>query len=140
MTMADHAADAGERFAPDDARYSAVLDRQVNKRFRGSPDYVRAVASTAQVVAAVDEAVRAGRRLVATSGGHCLEGFVSDPDARVIVDLSPMRRIAWDPRRLAVEVEAGATVGETYKTLFERWGVVVPLGEHPAIGIGGHVA
>ncbi len=140
MAMADHAADAGERFAPDDARYSAVLDRQVNKRFRGSPDYVRAVGSTAQVVAAVDEAVRAGRRLVATSGGHCLEGFVSDPDARVIVDLSPMRRIAWDPRRLAVEVEAGATVGETYQTLFERWGVVVPLGEHPAIGIGGHVA
>jgi FAD/FMN-containing dehydrogenase len=136
----DHLPDAGERFAPDDARYRAVLDRQFNKRFRASPEYVRAVGSTAQVVAAVDEAVRTGRRLVATSGGHCLEGFVSDPDVRVIVDLSPMRRIAWDSRRRAVEVEAGATVGETFKTLFERWGVVVPLGEHPGIGIGGHVA
>ena len=132
--------DAGERFAPDDAGYRAVLDRQINKRFRASPEYVRAVRSTAEVVAAVDEAVRTGRRLVATSGGHCLEGFVSDPDARVIVDLSPMRRIAWDPRRRAVEVEAGATVGETFRALFDRWGVVLPLGEYPGIGIGGHIA
>ena len=132
--------DAGERYAPDDARYRAVLDRQINKRFRASPEYVRAVRSTAEVIAAVDEAVRTGRRLVATSGGHCLEGFVSDPDARVIVDLSPMRRIAWDPRRRAVEVEAGATVGETVAALCERWGVVVPLGEYPGIGIGGHIA
>jgi len=24
--------------------------------------------------------------------------------------------------------------------LFERWGVVIPLGEYPGIGMGGHVA
>jgi FAD/FMN-containing dehydrogenase len=40
----------------------------------------------------------------------------------------------------AVAVEAGATVGETFRVLFEEWGVVVPLGEYPEIGIGGHVA
>jgi len=96
MTMADHAADAGERFAPDDARYSAVLDRQVNKRFRGSPDYVRLAGSTGEVVDAVEDAVNEGRRVVATSGGHCLEGFVSDPDVRVVVDLSPMKDVSFD--------------------------------------------
>jgi aclacinomycin oxidase len=74
-----------------------------------------------------------------TSGGHCLEGFVSDPEVRVILDISPMKRIDYDAERRAVAVEAGATVGETFRTLFERWGVVVPLGEYPDIGMGGHV-
>jgi aclacinomycin oxidase len=39
----------------------------------------------------------------------------------------------------AVAVEAGATVGGTFRALFEMWGVVIPLGEYPEIGIGGHV-
>lgn len=38
----------------------------------------------------------------------------------------------------AVAVEAGVTVGETFRALFERWGVVIPLGEYPEIGPGGH--
>ncbi len=42
--------------------------------------------------------------------------------------------------RGAMAVEAGATVGETFRALFETWGVVVPLGEYPEIGMGGHVA
>jgi aclacinomycin oxidase len=128
------------KLGPDDPRYGAVVDKRFNKRFRASPDYVRLVTSTDQVVAAVDEAVREGRRLVVTSGGHCLEGFVSDPDVRVIIDVSPMKRVYYDADMGAVAVEAGATVGETFRALFESWGVVVPLGEHPEIGIGGHVA
>jgi FAD/FMN-containing dehydrogenase len=127
-------------FGPDDPRYRAVIQRQFNRRFRASPDYVRAVGSTPEVIAAVEAAVRERRRLVVTSGGHCLEGFVSDPDVRAILDLSPMRRIAWDAERRAVEVEAGATVGETFHTLHREWGTVIPLGEYPAIGMGGHVA
>jgi hypothetical protein len=51
------------RIGPDDPRYLAVVDRRFNKRFRASPDYVRLVSSTDQVVAAVGEAVREGRRL-----------------------------------------------------------------------------
>ncbi|HMC22386.1 MAG TPA: BBE domain-containing protein, partial [Thermoanaerobaculia bacterium] len=34
---------------------------------------------------------------------------------------------------------AGATVGETFRALFETWGVMIPLGEYPQIGMGGHV-
>ena len=90
-------------------------------------------------VAAVQEAVGEGRRLVVTSGGHCLEGFVSDPDVRVIVDVSPMKRIYHDAEQGAIAVEAGATVGETFRALFEAWGTVIPLGEYPGIGMGGHV-
>ncbi len=127
------------RFAPDDARYRAVVEKRFNKHFRASPDYVRVVESTAQVIAAVQDAVDEGQRLVVTSGGHCLEGLVSDPDVRVIVDVSPMKRIYHDPQMGAVAVEVGATVGETFRTLFERWGTVIPLGEYPGIGMGGHV-
>ena len=116
-----------------------MVDKRFNKRFRASPDYVRLVSSTEQVVAAVQDAVREGRRLVVTSGGHCLEGFVSDPEVRVIIDVSPMKGVYFDAEMRAIAVEAGATVGETFRALFEKWGVVIPLGEYPDIGMGGHV-
>jgi hypothetical protein len=128
------------RIGPEDPRYLAVVDKRFNKRFRAAPDYVRLVSSTDQVVAAVEEAVKEGRRLAVTSGGHCLEGFVANPEVRVILDVSPMKRVYFDADRGAVAVECGATVGETFKALFETWGVVIPLGEHPDIGMGGHVA
>jgi hypothetical protein len=128
-----------ERIGADDPRYRAVLEKQFNKRFRAQPDYVRLAASREEVVAAVEDAVRERHRLVVTSGGHCLEGFVSDPEVRVIVDVSPMKRIYYDAKMRAIAVEGGATVGETFRALFENWGVVVPLGEYPAIGMGGHV-
>ena len=124
---------------PDDPRYRGTVDKRFNKRFRAQPDYVQLVASTDQVVSAVEEAVKEGRRLVVTSGGHCLEGFVSDAEARVIIDISPMKRVYHDAEMRAVAVEAGATVGETFRALFEMWGVVIPLGEYPEIGMGGHV-
>jgi FAD binding domain-containing protein/berberine-like enzyme len=127
------------RIGPDDPRYAAVVDKRFNKRFSASPDYVRLVRSTDQVVSAVEEAASEGRRLAVTSGGHCLEGFVSDPDVRVIIDVSPMKRVYYDAERGAVAVEAGVTVGETFRALFETWGVMIPLGEYPEIGMGGHV-
>jgi FAD binding domain/Berberine and berberine like len=127
------------RIGADGLEYHSILDRRFNKRFSARPDYIRRVSSTNQVVTAVQEAVSEGRRLVVTSGGHCLEGFVSDPNVRVIVDVSPMKRIYYDPERRAVAVEAGATVGETFRALFETWGTVIPLGEYPGIGMGGHV-
>ena len=128
------------KIGPDQPHYGAVVRRQFNKRFTAGPDYVRSASSTQQVVTAVQDAVDEGRRLVATSGGHCLEGFVTDPGVRVIVDTSAMKRIYYDAAHRAVAVEAGATVGETFRALCETWGTVIPLGEYPGIGMGGHVA
>ena len=34
---------------------------------------------------------------------------------------------------------AGETVGEMLRQLYNGWGVVLPVGEHPNIGIGGHI-
>jgi aclacinomycin oxidase len=127
------------RIGPDDARYAVVVDKRFNKRFSAHPDYVVLATSTGEVIAAIEDAVRDGRRLVVTSGGHCLEGFVADPEVRVILDVSPMKRVYYEHEMHAVCVEAGATVGETFKALHERWGTMLPLGEYPAIGMGGHV-
>jgi aclacinomycin oxidase len=138
QAIGDHRTDT-PRIGPDDPRYRAVVEKRFNKRFGASPDYVRLVGSTAQVISAVEAAVREERRLVVTSGGHCLEGFVSDPEVRVVIDVSFMKRVYYDPAMGAVAVEAGATVGETFRALFELWGVVIPLGEYPEIGMGGHV-
>ena len=139
MPHATDAPDASAKIERGDPRYDAVLDKRFNRRFSASPDYVRLADSTEQVRAAIEEAVGEGRRVVVTSGGHCLEGFVSDPDVRVIVDVSPMKRIHHDADRRAIAVEPGATVGEVFRALFERWGTVIPLGEYPGIGMGGHV-
>src|SRR5262245_35659613 len=92
------------RIGPGDPRYLAVVEKRFNKRFRVRPDYVRLAGSTDQVVSAVEEAVREGRRLVVTTGGHCLEGFVSDPEVQVIIDVSPMKRVDYDAERGAVAV------------------------------------
>src|SRR5262245_23941910 len=128
-----------ESFGAQHPQYAAVLNKRFNKRFKARPDYVRLAASTEHVLTAVQEAVNDEQRLVVTSGGHCLEGFVSDPDVRVIIDVSPMKRVYHDPERRAIAVEAGATVGETFQALLENWGTVIPLGEYPGIGMGGHV-
>jgi aclacinomycin oxidase len=128
------------KIGPDDPRYLALLDKRFNKRFTGHPDYVRLAGSTEQVIVAVREAVSEGRRLAVTSGGHCLEGFVSDIAVRVVVDVSRMKRVYYDAQRGAIAIEAGATVGEAFRALSDTWGVVVPLGEFPEIGMGGHVA
>ena len=81
------------RIGPEDPRYLAVVDKRFNKRFSARPDYVRLVRSTDQIESAIGDAVREGQRLVVTSGGHCLEGFVSDPEVRVIINVSPMKRV-----------------------------------------------
>lgn len=131
---------APARIAPDDPRYAILVRRGFNKRYAGKPDYVCLVDSTEQVVEAVRDAVRDDLRIAARSGGHCLEGFVADPAVRVVIDTLPMTDIRYDPEMGAFAVEAGATLGEAYRKLFEGWGVTIPAGESPGIGFGGHVS
>ena len=140
MTEATEHKQSETRIDANDSRYRDVVDKRFNKRFAAAPDYVCLARSTTEVEAALDDAVQSGRRVVVTSGGHCLEGFVSDPTVKVIIDVSPMKRVYYDAKMHAIAVESGATVGETFRALFESWGTVIPLGEYPRIGMGGHVA
>jgi FAD/FMN-containing dehydrogenase len=49
---------------------------------------VHVVATTEQVVAAVAEAVAAGKRVAVRSGGHCFADFVDNADTQVVIDLA----------------------------------------------------
>ena len=130
---------APDNIGPTDPRYAELNRRGFNKRFEGKPDYIRLVGSMQDVINAVQLAVKSGLRLAVRSGGHCLDGFVSDPDVRVVIDMSPMASVAWDPAMKAFAIESGTTLGEVHRKLFLGWGVVLPAGQSPDIGIGGHV-
>ncbi len=124
----------------DDRRYRDLVTRGYNARFEARPESVRLVHTTGQVVAVVNEALRDGKRIAVRSGGHCFEGFVDDPSVRVLVDTSEMKAVHFDHGRKAFAVEVGATLGQLYRTLYLGWGVTVPGGECPKIGVGGHIA
>ncbi|WP_407559961.1 FAD-binding oxidoreductase [Streptomyces sp. 184] len=125
---------------PDDPRYTSLRLRGLNHRHASHPSRIRLVGTTADVVRAVADAVRAGGRVAVRSGGHCFEDFVDRPDTDVVIDMSGMRHVGYDPRRDAFVIEAGATLGEAYRRLFLGWGVTVPGGTCTTVGAGGHVA
>jgi aclacinomycin oxidase len=124
---------------PGDTRYRELVTRGYNRRFTARPESVHLVHTTGQVVRIVTDAVRAGKRIAVRSGGHCFENLVDDAAVRVLVDLSEMNAVYFDPVHRAFAVSAGATLASMYRTLCEGWGVTVPGGECPEIGVGGHI-
>ncbi|WP_256863049.1 FAD-dependent oxidoreductase [Microbispora sp. GKU 823] len=124
---------------PEDPRYESML-RGMNHRFVARPDYVRVTSTTEQVVAAVGEAVAAGKRVTVRSGGHCFEDFTASPDVEVLLDMSEMTDVYFDEERRAFAIEPGATLGHVYRALFKGWGVTIPAGECTEVGVGGHLA
>ncbi|WP_216216085.1 FAD-binding oxidoreductase [Amycolatopsis aidingensis] len=125
---------------PADLQYQDLVRRGNNKRYIGTPDYVRVVGSTEQVVRAVQDAVDSGKRIAVRGGGHCLENFVDDPAIEVVIDLSGMTDVYFDRSCHAFVAEGGAILGEVYRRLFLGWGVTLPSGWCPGVGVGGHVS
>ncbi len=125
---------------PGDARYAQLAGRGYNSRFAATPDEIWLVHNAAQVEKAVDQAISQGQRITVRSGGHCFENLVDDPHFRLLVDLSEMRSVTFDPEMNAFCVQAGARLGEVYQALYEGWGVTVPGGVCPEVGVGGHVS
>ncbi|SCD93777.1 aclacinomycin oxidase [Streptomyces sp. OspMP-M43] len=123
---------------PGDSRYNSLTGGH-NQRFVGRPVSIRVVSTTEQVVAAVEEAVAAGRRIAVRSGGHCFEGFTASPDVQVLLDMSQFDAVHHDPERRAFVVEPGATLGHVYRTLFKNWGVTIPGGACLDVAAGGHI-
>lgn len=123
---------------PGDARYDDLVLRRTSERFFPRPDFFRLPTTTEQVVRAVDDAMRAGKRITVRSGGHCYENFVGD-GAEVIIDLSAMRRVTFDRRRHAFMIEPGATLWDVFERLYLGWGVTIPGGQCGGVAAGGHI-
>lgn len=123
---------------PSDRRYPDLV-WGANRRWVGTPDSVRLVTTADHVVAAVQEAVDGGKQLAVRSGGHCYEDFVTGDGVRLVVDMSCMDEVGYDPGRRAFYIEPGARLGDAYRVLYKGWGVTIPGGTCPTVGAGGHI-
>ncbi|QZQ55728.1 FAD-binding protein [Curtobacterium sp. TC1] len=132
-------APTGAVIAPGDSRYLDMMTGN-NVRFVAKPDYVRLIGSAKDAEAAVRTAVRAGKKVSVRSGGHCFADFVCNPDVEVILDLSTMTDVSYDPEMRAFAVEPGARLLNVYEKLFKGWGVTIPGGICYSVGAGGHIA
>ena len=124
---------------PDKPEYEVWNNRGVNLRYSGKPSEIIPVATTEDLIIALQYAVDKEFRIAIRCGGHCLENFVSNPEIQLIIDISAMKGIRYDETMNAIEVKSGNTLGELYETLDRQWGIVLPCGEHPAVGVGGHI-
>lgn len=133
------ATDTEPIITPDDPRFDYFVHRGRNTRFVGDPDTVWAVRSTDQVRQAVEQAMRDDKRIAVRGGGHGLENLVDDQAAQVLVDMSQLNSVGFDPRYEAFAVGAGALQGAVYPALYLGWGVGMPAGTCPTVGLGGYV-
>lgn len=125
---------------PADAQYEEWNSRGVNLRWKGHPSGIIPIATADELKEALQYAVDHNKRVVVRGGGHCLENFVVDPAVEIVIDISRMKGIRYDEEMNAIEVAAGSTLGEVLETLDDQWGILLPAGQHPAIGIGGHIS
>jgi hypothetical protein len=124
---------------PTNPRYRELVVGH-NQRWVASPDSVHLVGTTNQVCQAVQEAIRTGKQISVRSGGHCYADFTYNSETQLIVDLSLMDQIYYDPQRKAFAIESGAQLGRIYEVLFRGWGVTIPGGVCPNVCMGGHAA
>ena len=101
---------AGELIAPGDERYDEA--RQVwNGAIDRRPALIARCTGADDVAAAVRHAREAGLPIAVRGGGHGVAG-PAVCDEGVVIDLSPMRRIAVDPGARTARAEAGVLWGE----------------------------
>jgi aclacinomycin oxidase len=122
---------------PSDPRFGYLAARGQNRRFSTPPQEIYQVFTSDQVVDVVNHAVQGGRRITVRSGGHCTDGLVDIPQSHAVIDVSRMKSVSWDTAYRAYSVGAGTMLGEAYQSLLLGYGVVIPGGTCPTVGIAG---
>jgi FAD/FMN-containing dehydrogenase len=122
----------------NDERYEA-LSQGFNQRWKATPDCIKLVSSTKDVIEVVTEAVQKGQQISVRSGGHCYENFVCNEKVKVIIDVSQLDQVSYDDARKAYCVGAGATNWQIYTHLYRLYDRVVPAGSCYSVGAGGHI-
>ncbi len=126
-----------------DPRYQSLL-RGHNLRFPESasvaPTRLMICATPAEVKQALQSAVRDGVRPTVRSGGHCYENFTANNPGGVLIDLSLLNLVDFDPSTSEYCVAPGAVLGDVYQSLYKRYGLTLPAGSCYSVGAGGHIS
>ncbi|MEO6502062.1 MAG: FAD-binding protein, partial [Jatrophihabitantaceae bacterium] len=130
---------AGHTITPADPRYAEMRTGN-NQRFVARPEYIKLITSARDAVTALSAAAAAKKKVSLRSGGHCFADFVCNPEVEVILDMSTMTNVFYDPAMRAFAVEPGARLINVYEKLYKGWGVTIPGGICWSVGIGGHIA
>ena len=124
----------GELVTPGDSTYE-----QARRVWNGSVDCWPAAVARCRdredVAAVIDGAARLELPLSIRGGGHSVAGH-STCDDGVVLDLSPMRRVAIDPRTRRARVAGGALLGDLDRAAQEH-GLAVPAGQVSHTGVAG---
>lgn len=123
----------------DDPRFPSFL-QGFNQRWSAPQcEAVYVCHTTAGVVAALGEAVRAyGKHVRIKSGGHCYEDFVFNPETKAVIDVTHMNAVGHDAVR-GYYLESGGTNWSAFQQLFRDYGKVLPAGSCYSVGLGGHI-
>ncbi|MGA9526172.1 MAG: FAD-binding oxidoreductase [Myxococcaceae bacterium] len=125
---------AGELIWPGHPAYESAR-RLWNGLIDKRPRWIVRCANERDVVAAVNFARDRGVELSVRGGGHNVAGKAIS-EGGLVVDLSPMRRIAVDVPGRTVTVQGGATLKDVDRSTLQH-GLVVPLGVVSATGVAG---
>lgn len=120
---------------PGDAAYDEV--RQLwNARFSDRiPALIARATDVDDVVVAVGYATRRDVSIAVRAGGHSIEGFAMPHDA-LVVDLSLMNDVGFDPATGVVTAQAGALLGDVYAAT-EEHDRFVSGGSDSTVGLAG---
>ncbi|KAI8851677.1 hypothetical protein BC829DRAFT_415144 [Chytridium lagenaria] len=131
LTSCLQSASSSVIFQTSSASYTTARNGQANLDAMGSADPLAFVfPSTVQEVSAIVKcAVKFSTPITARSGGHSYEAY-SINDKGVVVDLTSFVDVRIDTVAETVVVGGGNWLG--------RWGYVLPGGDCPHVGIGGH--
>lgn len=94
-----------------------------------------------QVATCVTQALtQYGKAVKITSGRHCYEDFVYNPNTLAIIDMSALNQVGYDDQHQAFFVDAGCECWGAYRVLLNGWGKTLSAGSCYSVGMGGHIA
>jgi FAD/FMN-containing dehydrogenase len=124
----------GELIFPGDPDYESARGVWNGAADRHPALIVRPI-NVADVITAVNFAREQNLEVAVRSGGHSMPGY-STIDNGMVMDLSNMKSITFDPERRIARIEPGLTWGEVARTL-QPYGLALSSGDVATVGVGG---
>jgi FAD/FMN-containing dehydrogenase len=125
---------SGELILPGHPEYDSAR-RIWNGVFDKYPAMIIRCANAADVASAVSFARTAGLTVAVRGGGHNSAGYAVC-DGGMVIDLSGMKGITVDPRKLTARVEPGLTLGE-FVSATQAYGLATTTGTVSGTGMAG---